>query len=209
MAAKARTELDLGEILENLRELSSREDALRMQVRQLSKERHEVSERLAKAEEMLEQSSLGGLREPPKELREQVSELEKRLHELDTELTRIEEELDEIGHRRIALLKKALPQAWRTVQEAREKAFSSDLRREALKAIREVLKPFMEAQEKLRAAEEVLGALLRHAGRVDTRAPTLLRESLTERHGALPSRPSEKEWRLIRRIATLAEEVSQ
>lgn len=124
-------------------------------------------------------------------------------------MARIEEELGEIGHRRIALLKKALPQAWRAVQEARERAFSPEFRREALEGVRKALEPFVEAQDELQEAEEVLGALLAHSGRVDPRAPSLLRSTLTERHGAMPDPPSrDKSWRLIRRIATLAEEVS-
>ena len=209
MAAKARTELDLGEILENLRELSSREDALRMQVRQLSEERHEVSERLAKAEEMLEQSSLGGLREPPEELQREASELEGKLHELSDQLAKIEEELEEIGHERVRLLRESLPVAWKRVQEAREKAFAPELRREALEGVRRALEPFVKAQDELQEAEEVLGALLRHAGRVDQRAPSLLRSTLTERHGPMLDPPSrDRTWRLIRRIATLAGEVS-
>jgi len=67
--AKARTELDLGEILENLRELSSREDALKLEFRKLSEERREVAAKLARAEEAVKASTLGGLREPPEELR--------------------------------------------------------------------------------------------------------------------------------------------
>jgi len=209
MAAKARTELDLGEILENLRELSSREDALRMQVRQLSEERHEVSAKLARAEEAVEASTLGGLREPPEELREQASKLEGKLHELGDRLAKIEEELEEIGHKRVRLLREALPVAWRQVQEARQKAFDPELRHKALKGVRAALEPFVEAQSELQEVERTLDRLLAHSGRVDQRAPSLLKSTLTERHGALPPRPSEKDWRLIRRIMALAEEVGQ
>ena len=204
-----KTEIDLKEILEELRELSSREDALRMQVRQLSEERHEVSAKLARAEEAVEASTLGGLREPPEELAEQASELEKKLSEIDGQLAKIGEEIEEIGHRRVELLKKALPQAWRTVQEARGRAFDPELRREALEGVRRALEPFAKAQDELREAEEVLDRLLAHSGRVDTRAPSLLKTTLTERYGALPSRPSSKDLRILQRIATLAEEVGQ
>lgn len=77
-----KTEIDLEEILEELRSLNEREDALRMQVRQLSEERRGISVKLAKAEEALEASTLNGLREPPEELREQATELEEGLHKL-------------------------------------------------------------------------------------------------------------------------------
>ena len=207
MATKARTELDLGEILEKLRELSSREDALRMQVRQLSEERREVSAKLARMEETLEASTLNGLRPPPEELAKQAAELEKKLHQLNDQLARIDEELGEIGHERISLLKKSLPVAWRQVQEARKKAYDPELRREALEQVANALEPFVEAQAELQEAEGVLGMLLRHAGRVDPRAPSLLRSTLTERHGPMLDPPSrDRTWRAIRRIATLTEE---
>lgn len=207
MAAKARTELDLTGVLAELGELNSREDALRMQLRQLSEERREVSAKLARAEEVVKASTLGGLREPPEELQREASELEEKLHELSDQLAKIEEELEEIGHERVRLLREALPVAWRRAQEARQKAFDPELRHKALKGVRAALELFVEAQSELQEAERTLDGLLAHSGRVDQKAPSLLRSTLAERHGALPSRPSDKNWRLVRRIATLAEEV--
>jgi len=204
------TEIDLEKVLEELGSLSEREDALKLQARRLAEERRDLSAKLARAEEAVEASTLNGLREPPEELVEQASELEKKLRQLNDQLARIEEELDEIGHRRVQLLKGALPKAWTQVQEARETAFDPELRREALEKIAAALKPFVEAQDELREAEEVLGALLRHSGRVDQRAPGLLRETLTERHGPMLDPPSrDRSWRAIRRIAALTGEVGR
>jgi len=209
MATGTKTELDLTGVLAKLGELSKREDTLKLEFRKLSEERREVAAKLARAEEAVKASTLGGLREPPEELQREASELEGKSHELSDQLAKTEEELEEIGHERVRLLRESLPVAWKRVQEAREKAFAPELRREALEGVRRALEPFVKAQDELREAEKVLDRLLAHSGRVDQRAPSLLRTTLAERYGALPSRPSSKDLRILQRIATLAEEVGQ
>lgn len=200
-------EVNLTEVLAELGSLSSREDALRLQARKLAEERREISAKLARVEEAVKASTLGGLREPPEELVKQAAELEERLGELNEDLAEIDGELDEIGHRRVKLLKGALPEAWRRVQEARQKAYSPELRQEALEAVREGLAPFVKAQEELVESEETLGALLRHAARVDQRAPSLLRQTLTDRHGAMPDPPSrDRVWRAVRTLVNVVGE---